>query len=202
MHLAAHGHNQTIGPTGFSPFQWTRGSTAPETEIPLGLDPKKAFEGMLKLKVKAKLAYEAEYARSRLSKLNNAIGRPSSTFKTGALVMVWRQRMRPGKTSGRWMGPLRMLLQEGNTLWLATGASLVKAKVNQVRLLTKREEQQSSLEGTAVYKMPVNLDTLMKEFTGKHFTNITGEVPSEQTRQADLGEMDVRLEPRDRTRED
>eukprot|EP00434_Breviolum_minutum_P042849 symbB.v1.2.038157.t2/scaffold5850.1/size23116/1 len=193
MHLAAHGHNQTIGPTGFSPFQWTRGSTAPETEIPLGLDPKKAFEGMLKLKVKAKLAYEAEYARSRLSKLNNAIGRPSSTFKTGALVMVWRQRMRPGKTSGRWMGPLRMLLQEGNTLWLATGASLVKAKVNQVRLLTKREEQQSSLEGTAVYKMPVNLDTLMKEFTGKHFTNITGEVPSEQTRQADLGEMDEQL---------
>ena len=202
MQLATHGHNQTIGPTGFSPFQWTRGSSAPDPDLPLGLDPKKAFEGMLKLKLKAKLAYEAESARSRLSKLNNAIGRPSSNFKTGALVMVWRQKMRPGKTSGRWMGPLRMLLQEGNTLWLATGASLVKAKVNQVRLLTKREEQQSSLEGTAVYKMPVNLESLMKEFTGKHFTNITGEVPSEQMRQADLGETEVRLEPRDRVRQD
>ena len=48
--LAAHGHNQSVGPSGFSPFQWTRGSSSPVENLPLGLDPSKAFDGMLKLK--------------------------------------------------------------------------------------------------------------------------------------------------------
>ena len=52
--LAAHGHNQSVGPSGFSPFQWTRGSASPSENLPLGLDPKKAFDGVLRLKEKAK----------------------------------------------------------------------------------------------------------------------------------------------------
>lgn len=27
FHFAAHGHNQTIGPSGYSPFQWARGAS-------------------------------------------------------------------------------------------------------------------------------------------------------------------------------
>ena len=40
FHLAAHGHNQSIGPSGFSPFQWCRGSSAPMENLPVGLNPK------------------------------------------------------------------------------------------------------------------------------------------------------------------
>ena len=202
MNLAVHGHNQTIGPTGFSPFQWTRGADAPEPSLPVGIDVRKAFGGMLKLKARAKIAYEMESAKSRMSKLSNATGRPSNQYKTGALVMVWRQRMRPGKVSGHWAGPLRVLLQEGNTLWLATGANLVKAKLNQVRHVTKREEQQASLEGTAILRMPVTVESLLRDFTGKHFTNICGEVPSELQRHMDVAGTTVSVEPASRVQPD
>lgn len=195
MNMAAHGHNQSIGANGFSPFQWTRGSDAPDPELPAGIDPRKAFGGMLKLKAKAKVAFEMEYAKQRMSKLSNATARPVAKFQTGTLVMVWRQRMRPVKTSGHWVGPLRVLLQENNTLWLATGANIVKAKLNQVRVLTRREELQASMEGTAVLKMPVTVESLLKDFTGKHYTNICGENPSEQQRQMDVAGTTVLLEP-------
>ena len=202
MTLAAHGHNQSIGSNGFSPFQWTRGSSAPEPDLPIGLDPSKAFGGMLKLKARAKIAYEMESAKVRLSKLNNTVARPSASFKTGALVMVWRQRVRPGKVSGQWIGPLRVLLQENHTLWLATGATLIKARTNQVRSVTRREELQASLEGTAILRLPVTLESLMREFSGKHFTNITGEVPSEAQQQADLEATTVQIPPQSKFRAD
>ena len=38
--LAAHGANHTIGPSGFSAFQWVRGGASPQEELPSGLDPK------------------------------------------------------------------------------------------------------------------------------------------------------------------
>ena len=85
FHLAAHGHNQSIGPSGFSPFQWTRGASAPLDNIPLGTNPKKAFGGMLRLKERAKVAFEAESAKARLSKLNNTIPQPTVTYKPGQL---------------------------------------------------------------------------------------------------------------------
>ena len=110
----------------------------------------------------------------------------------GDLVMVWRQQ--GGK--GRWVGPLRALIQEGATVWLATGSAIVKAKVNQCRPVTRREELQSNLEGTAVMKTPVTLDALLRQFSGKRFTNICGEAPSEEQRQQDVSETTVALEPK------
>ena len=201
MHLATHAHNSAIGTSGFSPFQWTRGQ-AMNPEFPVGLNPSKAYGGVLKLKEKAKVAFEMESAKIRMSKLNNTVTRPSAHYKTGALVMLWRQRMRPGKVSGSWVGPLRMLLHEGSTLWLATGSSIIKAKLNQVRAVTRREELMSSLEGTAVYKLPITMETLMKEFTGKHYTDVTGENPSTQQLQQDLSPTEVQVEPQSRHRQD
>eukprot|EP00913_Durusdinium_trenchii_P034780 g32534.t2 len=160
MCLCVHGHNQTIGPSGFSPFQWTRGADAPEPSLPAGIRPREAFDHMLRLKAKAKVAYEMEYARSRMSRLNNAVGRPTNLYKGGDLVMVWRQQ--GGK--GRWVGPLRALIQEGTTVWLATGSAIVKAKVNQCRPVTRREELQANLEGTAVMKTPGKVSDLEKQW--------------------------------------
>lgn len=117
MNLAVNAHNSAIGPNGFSPFQWTRGQSM-DPEFPVGLNPSKAFGGVLKLKMKAKAAYEAESARIKLSRLNNTVGRPMSVYKAGELAMLWRQRVKPGKTSGSWVGPLRVLLEEGTTVWL------------------------------------------------------------------------------------
>ena len=64
--LASHGHNAAIGPSGFSPCQWVRGSSAID-DIPVGVNPRRAFDGMLKLKETARVAFEVESARSRLT---------------------------------------------------------------------------------------------------------------------------------------
>lgn len=129
------------------------------------------------MKEKARIAYEQEHAKQRLSRLNNSLVRRPMTCRPGELVMLWRQR---GK--GQWHGPVRVLLQEGGTLWLASGASLIKARTNQVRKWSKREELDASVSGASVFKNPVTLETLLKDFTGKHFTNITGETPSRSKR--------------------
>ena len=202
FNLAAHGHNQAIGPSGFSPFQWVRGTSAPIDNIPFGIDPRKAFGGMLRLKEKAKVAFEMESAKARLSKLNNSIPRASASYKQGQLVMLWRQKNRPGKVSGSWIGPVRMLLQEGHTLWLATGATLIRARVQQVRPCTRREELRSTLEGTAVLQLPVTLESLLQSFTGRHFSDVTGDVPSLEQMQDDVVGAEVRAVPRSGFRPD
>ena len=193
--LAAHGQNESIGPSGFSAFQWTRGASIPMEGLPLGIDPKKAFGGMLRLKEKARVAHEMESARQRLSKLNNTIPHKIATHKPGSLVMLWRQRNRPGKVSGGWQGPVRVLLQESQTLWLASGSSIVRARTMQVRPCTRREELQASLEGMAIIKMPVTLESLLRNFTGRHFSDVTGETPSLEAQQEDLSSAEVRKAP-------
>ena len=132
-----------------------------------GLNPRKAFDGMLKLKEKARVAYEMESAKSRLSKLNSTVPKRVQVFKPGQLVMQWRQRARPGKTTGVWIGPVRVLLQEGGNIWAATGATLIRARAVQLRQCTRREELSSHLEGIATLKMPVTLESLLKIFTGQ-----------------------------------
>ena len=74
----------------------------------------------------------------KLSKLKNTVAKASSTYRSGSLAMLWRARIRKGH--GGWTGPLRVLLQEGSTVWLATGATLVRAKLNQLRPCTEREQ--------------------------------------------------------------
>ena len=147
--LAAGEHNGSIGPNGYSPsFQWTRGGDA--QQLPDGIDPNKAFGGMLKMKGHARLAYEKEKAHMKYRKLNNSTTRRPVSYRTGDLVMLRRQRPRPGKMSGSWIGP-----EEGTTLWLATGSTLIRAKTNQVCGCSKPELLTSTLEGTAVYNAPV-----------------------------------------------
>eukprot|EP00435_Cladocopium_sp_Y103_P023442 s1426_g5.t1 len=193
--LASHGNNATIGPSGFSPFQWVRGSSAPIDNIPVGVNPRRAFDGMLKLKEKARIAFEVESARSRLSKLNNTTPKPVQVFKMGQLAMLWRQRARPGKMSGSWIGPVRVLLQEGGTVWAATGATLIRARTIQLRACTRREEMQATLEGTAILKMPTTLESLLRNFTGRHFSDVSGDTPSEEQLQDDLQGAEVQQEP-------
>ena len=199
--LAAHGHNEAIGPSGYSPFQWLRGG-ADRDEPLAGQNPKKMFGGLLRLKEKAKAAYEMESAKDRLSKLNNSAGRPPQSFKAGDLVMLWRQKNKPGKVSGTWVGPVRLLLQEGNTLWLSTGSTLIRARTTQVRRCTKQGTLDSMMEGTAILSTPTTIDSLMRSFTGKHYVNATGDVPSERQRQDDVQGAEVALLPDDDHRPD
>lgn len=147
------------------------------------------------MKEKARIAFEQEHAKQKLSKLGNALGRSPASFKPGDLVMLWRQRVRPGKVGGNWTGPVRVLLQEGSTLWLGSGSSLVGAKTNQCREVTTREQLQASLDGVAVLQQPVTLETLLKSFTGRHYQNVAGEAPSTQQMMDDLSATDVRVAP-------
>ena len=191
--LAAGAHNSSIGPSGYSPFQWTRGGDS--HQLPEGLDANKAFGGMLKLKDQARLAFEKEKAHMKYSKLNNSSTRRPMVFSVGDLLMLWRQRPRPGKMAGSWVGPVRLLLQEGTTLWLATGSTLIRAKTNQVRQCSKSETMTASLEGTAIYSSPVTLDTLLKDFSGRNFWDISNEVPSAARQEANLQPTEVAAEP-------
>ena len=52
--------------------------------------------------------------------------------------------------------------------------------------MRRREELTSHLEGTAILKMPVTLESLLKNFTGKHFADVTGDVPSMEQMQDDV----------------
>lgn len=174
MNLAAHGHNSTIGASGFSPFQWLRGTgVTDDVQMPAEILPGKSFAGLTKMREMAQLAFQREWAKSRMSKLNNATARPPAKYTPGDLVMLWRQQSRPGRTTGRWTGPFRLLLQESKVVWLASGMSL-----------------------------PISLDTLMRTFTGRHYQNVTGEAPSPQQQQADLSPADVLQEPSRRVQSD
>ncbi|CAE7712168.1 unnamed protein product [Symbiodinium sp. CCMP2592] len=101
----------------------------------------------------ASVAYRKALAADHLSKLNNAVGRPKTKYDAGALVMVWRVRKNGGK--GAWTGPVRVIHMEGSTLWLASGASLLRAKLNQVRPCSRTEELTAIANGASIYKMPV-----------------------------------------------
>ena len=200
--MVAHAMNSHVGSSGFSAFQWAHGKDHYQESLPMGLDAKKAFGGMLKAREKIRVEYEKELAREKFSKLNNAIGRPTQLFKTGQLVMLWRQKVRPGKTKGDWTGPLRLILVEGSTVWLASGANLVRAKMNQIRHVSRREELSAVLEGAAVYRSPVTVDTLLRNFSGRHYMDVSGDVPSEQRMQENLEPTEVRLPSRQEPRSD
>ena len=49
------------------------------------------------------------------------------------------------------------------------------------------------LEGTAIYRVPVTLETLLQSFTGRHFMNVTGEAPSDLQQQQDVTGAEVTL---------
>ena len=112
-----------------------------------GIEPRKAFDNLVKEREKAKIAFERERASDRFSKLANAVGRKAASYRPGQLVMVWRQKVKPGKVKGNWTGPVRLVLMEGSTAWLVSGATLIRAKLNQIRPTTKREDLEATLEG-------------------------------------------------------
>ena len=197
--LAASAMNGHVGGTGFSAYQWVfghGGGTLDDEQLLPGISPHKAFDGLAKARERAKLAFEKERASERFSKLSNAVGRPvNHRYHSGQLVMLWRQRVRPGKVKGMWTGPLRLIVQEGSTLWLASGATLIRAKVNQVRPTTQPEQLKAQLEGTAIYRTPVSVESLMKMFQGRYYQDVSGDVPSERQQADDVSPTTVLQQP-------
>lgn len=72
---------------------------------------------------------------------------------------------------------------------------MIRAKTNQVRGCSKSELLTSTLEGTAVYNAPVTVDTLLKDFSGRHFWDISSEVPSEAKQASNLQPTEVLVQP-------
>ena len=103
--------------------------------------------------------------------------------------------MRPGKIKGAWTGPLRLVLMEGSTAWLVSGSTLIRAKVNQIRPTSQRETLDAALEGTAIYRVPVSLESLTRSFRGRYYMDISGDVPSEDLQRGDLSASTPLLEP-------
>ena len=176
-------------------WSWRRYLSLDDEKLLPGIQPGKAFHGLLKERERAQIAFERERATERFSKLANATGRQASQYRPGQLVMVWRQRVKPGKLKGSWTGPVRLIVMEGTTAWLSSGSTLIRAKVNQIRPVSTREEMTSILEGTAVYNTPVSVESLMRTFQGRYYKDIAGDTPSEELQRQDLGPSEVRQEP-------
>ena len=173
--LACHGHNSFVHvATGYSPFQWARGWQR-ENALPIALDPKRAFGKTLLYRSKAEEAFSKADASMKLTKLANSVSRPVSSYAAGDLCMLWRARV--NRQRGGWTGPLRVLLQEGTTVWMATGTTLIRAKLNQVRKCTEREKLVLSTQGTTIYQNAVGLEILLRGYRGKHFLDATAENP-------------------------
>ena len=199
FHYACHAHNSTIQhQSGYAPFQWVRGAI-PADMVPEGANPKKAFDEVLKFREQAAVAYRRSQAADQMSKLNNASSRPVQIFEPGTLVMVWRARRSGGK--GGWQGPVRVLLREGATYWLASGAALLRAKANQLRKCSRFEETTAIASGAAVYRMPVTLETLMRGFRGKQYEDVTGQTPPRAAVE-DTAQGNVAIPPRARRDDD
>ena len=193
--------NCHVGPSGYSAFQWVHGQDYfTDPPLPPGLDPRLAMEGLLKARDQARVCFEKEKAKEKFSKLNNAKTRPPLNLKAGQLCMLWRQRVKPGKVKGSWVGPFRIVLVEGSTTWLVSGATLIRAKPNQIRAVSKREEMEALTEGTAVLRTPVTLSTLLQGFKGGHYLDVTGDVPSERQQADNITPADVSVEPAHQTR--
>ncbi|CAE6969531.1 SLC6A5 [Symbiodinium natans] len=189
--LACHGHNTHVHPSsGYSPYQWARGFAPSDGQR--DVDPKKAFNKVFVQREKAEQAYRRAEAAERLSRLNNTVSRRSTIFKAGDLLMLWRQRLRSGK--GGWTGPLRLLIQEGTTVWLATGATLIRAKTNQVRVCSAREEAVSSMQGLTVLRNPASLSSLLRGYQGRNYVDASQESPGPGIEE-DLAPAEVRQEP-------
>ena len=171
--LAAAAMNSHVGASGFSAHQWVFGSGGgilDDEKLMPGISPHKAFGGLAKARERAKLAHEKERAAERFSRLSIAVGRPvNHKYNPGGLVMLWRQRVRPGKVKGHWVGPLRVIVQENSTLWLASGATLIRAKLGQVRPTTQPERLKAQLEGTAIYRTPISIGSLLQSFQGRYY---------------------------------
>jgi hypothetical protein len=82
-------------------------------------------------------------------------------------------------------------VQENSTLWLASGATLIRAKLGQVRPTTQPERLKAQLEGTAIYRTPISIGSLLQSFRGRYYMDVTGDTPSERQQQQDLSPTTV-----------
>ena len=196
MQLTANAMNCHVGPSGFSAYQWVHGQDRfSDPPLEPGLSASKAMAGLLKARERARLCFEKEHAKDKFSKLANARERPPVLVRVGELAMLWRQKVKPGKMKGSWYGPLRVVLIENSTIWLASGSTLIRAKNNQVRKVSERERLHAVAEGAAILRLPVTTETLLKEFKGRFFLDVTGDVPSAAQMSEDLSATDVLVEP-------
>ena len=170
--LASHGHNATIGPSGFSPFQWVRGSSAPIENIPVGVNPRRAFE-------------ECSSSRRKLvwpSRLK--------VLEAGCQAQQHHSKAHPSLQDGPTCNALETTpkaRQDGWLLdwsctssttrgWHSLGSHWSDADTRShypAESMHQKEEMASHLEGTAILRMPVTLESLLRNFTGRHFSDVT-----------------------------
>ena len=108
---------------------------------------------------------------------------------------MWREKRSGGR--GGWQGPVRVLLREGSTYWLAPGAAIIRAKANQLRKCSRPEEAVAITSGAAVYRMPVTVENLLRGFRGKQYDDISGAQPPREALE-DTSQAEVRVQPRPR----
>ena len=55
-----------------------------------------------------------------------------------------------------------------------------------MRPTTQPERLKAQLEGTAIYRTPISIGSLLQSFQGRYYMDVTGDTPSERQQQQDL----------------
>ena len=175
--LAAHGHNNKIGPSGYSPFQWTRGAAPPQEDLPAEIAPRQAFGGPPHLREKALIAFEQEHAKYKLSRLNNANWAGADIIQSIDHALEAEDAARQDD----WSLDRTCSCTTSRRINSAVGIWSNPFGQRPTSPKDGREELGAALDGVAIYWQPVKMETLLRSFTGRRYTNVTGENPSRRT---------------------
>ena len=197
--LACSASNGVDKVNGYAPYQWAYGTTGyeinndPNQHAMLDGSQSDEFLQLAKRREEAEIAYRKVIALRRLTVLKNTKSRqPMRQFKIGDIVLIWRrywphtvhEGTRGGfKPSGKphWIGPGRVVLCETmvghnpdhqHVIWVLIGTHLFRVSPYATRPATEREQL---LFEMANPPRPQTLDQMLPD---KHYTDLTGQVPS------------------------
>lgn len=143
------------------------------------------FRSELAMRERARKAF-AETDNSQV--IRRALLQRSRPFRgqymQGDHVMMWRKR---GEANGNWIGPLRVIIQEGaNIVWVTMGQKLFRVAPEHLRPLSAVEEWTQSPQrpftetqssSAPISHEPFNINTIIPPQGGTQYHNLTN-VPS------------------------
>ena len=197
MLMAIVAHNNQAKETGYAPVSWAFGAAADGERIEgLGVLSGLGIAQREMVQLKAEQIYLEEKANEKFSQAMNTINRKLKVAAVGQLVYYWRlgKNADPG-----WLGPAVVCLLEPTigfevtqprqsegvdtsrprVIWVTHGGELLRCSLRQLREATKKEKWLAQMKGLVPLVMPESMDDLMAKLRHGTYTDISGEVPSQ-----------------------
>ena len=132
-----------LGKATHLPASLTSDETAAAHSLALGEDLEcDRFRALLDRRTKARQAFILADNADAIRRASLRQSRPQrGPYSPGQLVLYWTKRSIPNRgESGRWYGPARVIIQEGNSIvWLSHGTRLIRRAPECIRPASLRE---------------------------------------------------------------